>query len=44
MNNEILCIVILIILYIYFNNTQHVISVPMPKEKMSNVSIYTGDL
>jgi len=40
----IIAIFYLIILYWYFNIKSHVIQIPMPIEKMQNISIFDGDI
>ncbi len=40
----IIAIFILIILYWYFNIRPNIIQIPLPVEKMSNVSIFDGDI
>ena len=44
MNYELIAILIVVFLYWFFNlRKQHFISISIPVEKMSNVSIFDGD-
>jgi len=43
MKYELISVITIIMLFLIFNTTQQIVSIPLPVEKMSNISIFDNE-